>query len=213
MKNLCFCNNCETVLEDENPQTGAREYPDFILSKEMVRETDDDGEHWACPVCKTDAYLNDDVPTFFVSLEYCNTGYVDSLGEFVGKKTQENTIAQISQTSKLLRYLKDCGEIKFFLWDNKEEMEQAADDGHDCHEPDFSGTWEELTSPYVAKLVTCSLMCRVVVKNGATEEEIIEAARAKFSEKIQSELGDNIETIEDDEECPFGTFDGDLLNQ
>lgn len=149
MKNLCSCNNCGNTLTDENPQTGAKEYPDFIPSKQMVRETDEDGEHWACPVCKTDAYFSDHIPTFFVSIEYGNTGYVDSLGEFIGQKTKENVVAQILHMPHLLPSLEDCGEIKFFLWGTKGEMEEAAEDGHDCYDCDFRDTWEELTNPPV----------------------------------------------------------------
>lgn len=55
----------------------------------------------------------------------------------------------------------------------------------------------------VAKLVYVSLMTRVIVDQNASEEEIIEAARVKFLDKVKTELTENIEEIIDDEECPY----------
>lgn len=55
----------------------------------------------------------------------------------------------------------------------------------------------------VAKLVTVSLATRVVVDENATEDEILNAARYNFTEKIQTELGENLESIVDDDEFPF----------
>jgi len=55
----------------------------------------------------------------------------------------------------------------------------------------------------VAKLVECSLMTRVVVDENATEDEIIASSRARFIDIINTSLGDNIEEIYDDEECPY----------
>jgi len=55
--NLCKCNNCDSILLDQNPQTGAihhdlGQYPNV---KHMKFKKD----HWACPICDTDAYLID----------------------------------------------------------------------------------------------------------------------------------------------------------
>lgn len=66
----------------------------------------------------------------------------------------------------------------------------------------------------VAKLVMVSLMTRVIVDDNLTEEqeleEIAEQARAAFVDKIMNDgIGDHLESIEDDEECPFGTFESD----
>lgn len=55
----------------------------------------------------------------------------------------------------------------------------------------------------VAKLVTVSLMTRVIVDEGATEAEIIEKASIKLAEKIQNELSEHIESVDDDNECPY----------
>jgi uncharacterized protein YbcI len=55
----------------------------------------------------------------------------------------------------------------------------------------------------VAKLVYVSLATRVVVDENATDEQILEAARANFIEKIQTELSEHLEEIIDDEECPY----------
>jgi hypothetical protein len=62
----------------------------------------------------------------------------------------------------------------------------------------------------VAKLVMVSLMTRVVVDENDTEEQIIEASRLKFLSKIENELGEHIELIENDEEVPFGEVYDDV---
>ncbi len=58
----------------------------------------------------------------------------------------------------------------------------------------------------VAKLVAANLMTRVIVDESATDEEIMEAARPHFAEKVATELMENYEFIEDDTECPYGTL-------
>jgi hypothetical protein len=63
----------------------------------------------------------------------------------------------------------------------------------------------------VAKLVEVSLLVRVIVDENATEDQIIAASYDKFQDKLDNrELGDNLVSIEDDTECPFGTFDSDI---
>lgn len=66
----------------------------------------------------------------------------------------------------------------------------------------------------VAKLVCLSLMTRVIVEDNLTEEEeldaIAEQVRTACIDKIKNDaIGDHLESIELDEECPFGTFDTD----
>jgi hypothetical protein len=55
----------------------------------------------------------------------------------------------------------------------------------------------------VAKLVSVSLMTRVIVDENASETEILELAGIKLAEKIQHELTEHLEEIEDDIECPY----------
>ena len=54
-----------------------------------------------------------------------------------------------------------------------------------------------------AKLVTVSLITRVVVDDTATDDDIIQQSKQKFIDTINSSLGDHIEDIEDDDECPY----------
>lgn len=66
----------------------------------------------------------------------------------------------------------------------------------------------------VAKLVCVSLMTRVIIEDNLTEEqelnEIAKQAKSAFVDKIMNDaIGDHIESIEEDEECPYGTFDSD----
>jgi hypothetical protein len=66
----------------------------------------------------------------------------------------------------------------------------------------------------VAKLVYLSMVTRVIVDEDAREEEIVEAARNRFIDKINTELGENTEEIEDDIECPYDPdLDIDLLDE
>ncbi len=58
-------------------------------------------------------------------------------------------------------------------------------------------------SKKVAKLVDVSLRTRVIVDKNATEDEIIQQSKQKFIDTINTSLGDNIEDIEDDDECPY----------
>jgi hypothetical protein len=61
----------------------------------------------------------------------------------------------------------------------------------------------------VAKLVFVSMMTRIVVEENATDAQMLEAAKPAFLEKVSTELGEHLEQIVDDTECPFGTFDED----
>lgn len=62
----------------------------------------------------------------------------------------------------------------------------------------------------VAKLVTISLTTRVVVDSSATDEQTLEQAKKEFQAKLDNnELFENLESIEPDNECPFGTFESD----
>jgi hypothetical protein len=66
----------------------------------------------------------------------------------------------------------------------------------------------------VAKLVCFSLMTRVIVDENATEDEIIAACYPKIQDKIDNrELGDNLESIEEDEEVPYGVAPFDVYYQ
>jgi hypothetical protein len=49
-------------------------------------------------------------------------------------------------------------------------------------------------------------MTRVIVDENASESEILELAGIKLSEKIQNELTEHLESIEDDVECPYDPF-------
>lgn len=57
----------------------------------------------------------------------------------------------------------------------------------------------------VAKLVEVSLLVRVIVDENATEDQIIAATYPKLQDKLDNrEVGDNVVSIEDDEEIPYG---------
>jgi hypothetical protein len=55
----------------------------------------------------------------------------------------------------------------------------------------------------VAKLVYVSLITRVIVDENASDTEILAKAQSKFIEKIETEINEHLESIEDDTECPF----------
>ena len=62
----------------------------------------------------------------------------------------------------------------------------------------------------VAKLVLYSFMTRVIVDDKASDDDIIKASRKMMKLKVDTELGENLEEIYNDDECPIGTFDTDL---
>ena len=55
----------------------------------------------------------------------------------------------------------------------------------------------------IAKLVMVSLMTRVIVEDTASEEEILNEARGRFHNIVENDLSENLESIEDDTECPY----------
>ena len=62
----------------------------------------------------------------------------------------------------------------------------------------------------VAKLVEFSLLVRVIVEEDANDDAIIATAYDKVQDKIDNrELGDNLVSIEDDVEVPFGEAPND----
>ena len=63
---LCKCNNCDTIMVDENAQIGGKRYlihdgkTHLNEPVEEMERCDDMGDgFWACPVCLTDGYLVD----------------------------------------------------------------------------------------------------------------------------------------------------------
>ena len=56
MEYICKCNNCDSLLIDNNPQVGAKQYDVDSLSLNELISIED---MRACPNCKTDEYLTD----------------------------------------------------------------------------------------------------------------------------------------------------------
>ena len=58
---LCKCNNCDSILIDQNSQVGAKELE--LTGNELEMQYTKDKEtgdyFWACPLCETDGYLID----------------------------------------------------------------------------------------------------------------------------------------------------------
>ena len=55
----------------------------------------------------------------------------------------------------------------------------------------------------IAKLVTITLITRVVMDENATDEQILDMARPHFESKLVAELNENLESIKEDIECPY----------
>ena len=65
-------------------------------------------------------------------------------------------------------------------------------------------------SKKIAKLVTVSVTTRVVVDEGATDEQIMEVALPKQINNLQNDgCLDHLESIEYDTECPYGTYNNE----
>jgi hypothetical protein len=61
---LCTCNHCGNIWEDTNPQTDAKEYPEYPVFKPLEKLFTNiytKEYYWGCPVCCTDSYLSDEV--------------------------------------------------------------------------------------------------------------------------------------------------------
>lgn len=56
---LCRCNNCDSILLDENPQVNAPLLDVPFGASSMVLLTDEDEFFWSCPNCGTDEFLAD----------------------------------------------------------------------------------------------------------------------------------------------------------
>lgn len=56
---LCKCNNCDTVMIDQNPKSDTPEFeiPDNATDMQFIDAAS--GGFWACPVCEDDGYLMD----------------------------------------------------------------------------------------------------------------------------------------------------------
>ena len=66
----------------------------------------------------------------------------------------------------------------------------------------------------VAKLVSLTLITRVIVDEDATVFDILELAIPKLSEKLMDEPFEHIEDIVDDTECPYDPeFDKEIYPQ
>ena len=57
--NLCKCNNCDSVLIDDNPQTNAILHTLKGDEMTMVEVIDENGVGFVCPICLVDDYLID----------------------------------------------------------------------------------------------------------------------------------------------------------
>ena len=55
----------------------------------------------------------------------------------------------------------------------------------------------------IAKLIAVNLLTRVIVDEADSEEENLAAAKPRLISKINTDLRDNVEYIEEDSECPF----------
>lgn len=59
---ICKCNNCDSYLYDENPQTNATKLEINTLSSPVLpmEVINNEGDSfWGCGTCQTDAYLID----------------------------------------------------------------------------------------------------------------------------------------------------------
>jgi hypothetical protein len=66
----------------------------------------------------------------------------------------------------------------------------------------------------VAKLVEVSLLVRIIIDENATEDQIAEATYPKLQDKLNNrEVGDNIVSVEDDTEVPFGDAPDDITGE
>lgn len=60
---LCKCNNCNSVLIDKNPKDDAveQELSGEELEMVLIHDKHEYENFWACPICKNDYYLTDNL--------------------------------------------------------------------------------------------------------------------------------------------------------
>lgn len=62
---LCSCNKCGGIFEDKNPQVNAMHYDENIMVEPLVFIQEDANDpasgYYACPICKTDGCLSDEL--------------------------------------------------------------------------------------------------------------------------------------------------------
>lgn len=61
---LCKCNNCGTVMLDNNPQVGSPLFIAkvwYIADMEYIKPKEDEEGFCGCGKCQTDGYLTDDI--------------------------------------------------------------------------------------------------------------------------------------------------------
>jgi hypothetical protein len=63
---LCKCNNCDTILLDQNSQISAEKHlVDHTKIDDMQYIKDENSQDqeyfWGCPICMTDSYLTDTI--------------------------------------------------------------------------------------------------------------------------------------------------------
>lgn len=63
----------------------------------------------------------------------------------------------------------------------------------------------------VAKLVWVSIRTRVIVDDNASDEQIMELAMPRLFDSLMTNGFENIESIEDDLECPFDPSFDEML--
>jgi len=61
----------------------------------------------------------------------------------------------------------------------------------------------------VAKLITVSLIVRVIVDDNDSDENIFDKALPALKSSLYSNSLSNVEDIKDDTECPYGAFDNE----
>ena len=71
---------------------------------------------------------------------------------------------------------------------------------------DITYTIEEISTKKKAFLVTAIVCTRVVADEDASDEEIMDAAKARLLSNLNHDYYDNIEDIVEDVECPFGSL-------
>lgn len=144
----------------------------------------------------------------FDSCEEAKTAlYEQALGEYGAiEKDYDFVLSEVRNTD-------DLNDIKDIIdeWEHWGEgvyvgsvfLISKGDDSYKLD--DITYTIEEIPTKK-AFLVTASVCTRVVVDEDASDEEIMDAARARLLSNLNNDYYDNIDDIVADVECPFGSL-------
>ena len=140
--------------------------------------------------------------------------YKQALGEYGAiEKDYEFVLSEVRNTddlSDIKNLIEDWEDWGEGVYINDAFVMSPNDDSYTLDTMTYAV--EELPVAKKAYLVTASVCTRVVLPEGATDEEIMDVAKERLLSNLNADYYDNVENIVEDFECPYGTLPADFKN-